>query len=106
MLDVAMQNTPVLSAPRVDHDKKIGQGGFGSVYATNVQGIVAKVAHESPAIDLAHEAHILSRVSGHESIPSLHGEVERPLPNVFIEIMKYLFGFIALFFPIKPSLRI
>ena len=73
MLDVAMQNTPVLSAPRVDHDKKIGEGGFGSVYATNVQGIVAKVAHESPAIDLAHEAHILSRVSGHESIPSFHG---------------------------------
>jgi hypothetical protein len=36
----------------------------------------------------------------------LFGEDEKPFPNIFIDIIKYLFGFIALFFPINPSFLI
>ena len=49
---------------------------------------------------------LFQEIENHVDLMLLLGEEDKPLPNIFIEIIKYLFGFIALFFPIKPSLRI
>ena len=37
---------------------------------------------------------------------ALLGDEDRPFPNILIDIIKYLFGLMALFLPIKPSFLI